>query len=70
MAERLPQIVEAAAKSFEGMDNVVLMNGTDGVADVLAQVMTTGGAMWGMAKNLMDSISDDEPAGSAVATKS
>ncbi len=70
VAERLPQIVEAASKSFQGMDNVVLMNGAEGVTDVLAQVMTTGGAMWGMAKNLMDSIADDAPAGTDVAARS
>ena len=66
VAERLPQIVEAAASSFQGMDNVVLMNGAEGVADVLGQVMTTGGAMWGLAKNLMDSISDDDAAPAAT----
>jgi uncharacterized membrane protein YqiK len=73
VAESLPQIVEAAASSFRGMDNVVLMDGPQSIGKILTEVMTTGGMAWGLAKDLMASVSDgtvDVGAGSVPARPS
>jgi len=69
LASSLPEIVSAAAGAFKGMDNVVLLNGTDGVGDVLGQVMATGGTMFGVAKELMNSINSNVSAAPGEATK-
>lgn len=56
VAERLPELVAAAAGAFNGVDNMVVLNGADGVEDILAKVLTMGGAGFGLAKQLVNSI--------------
>lgn len=62
VAERLPELVGAAAGAFNGIDNLVVLNGADGVEDILGKVLTMGGAGFGLAKQLIGSISGDQPA--------
>lgn len=57
LAESLPDVVSAAAGAFKGVDNMVVLNGADGVEDLLAKVLTMGGAGFGLAKQLIASLS-------------
>jgi uncharacterized membrane protein YqiK len=59
VAERLPELVAASAGAFNGVDNMVVLNGADGMADILAKVLTMGGAGFGLAKQLVESIGSD-----------
>jgi|tagenome__1003787_1003787.scaffolds.fasta_scaffold20980429_4 flotillin len=43
VAERLPEIVAAAAKSFDGVDNLNVLNGAQGITEIMAQVLMQGG---------------------------
>lgn len=56
IAERYPEIVAAGAQALANVDNMVVLNGGDGVEDLLAKAMTMGGAGLGIAQNLMASI--------------
>lgn len=55
LAERWPEVVEAAAKAFSGIDNLTVLNGADGVADAFAKVFTLGGTGFQMAKQMFGS---------------
>ncbi|MDQ1537793.1 MAG: flotillin [Actinomycetota bacterium] len=55
-AENYPQIVAAAASSLGNIDNLVVLNGAEGMEDMLAKAMTMGGAGLGLAQKLMTSI--------------
>ena len=39
LAEQLPQIVEAAAKSFANVDNLTVLNGAQGIGEIMNQVI-------------------------------
>jgi flotillin len=62
-AENYPAIVAAAASSLSNIDNLVVLNGAEGMEDMLAKAMTMGGAGLGLAQKLMTSIRVDKPAG-------
>jgi flotillin len=53
LAERWPDIVAAAARAFEGVDHMVVMNGATGIAELISQVMTQGGAGLQVARNVL-----------------
>jgi uncharacterized membrane protein YqiK len=42
IAEKLPEIVSAAADSFRGIDHMVVLNGAEGMKGMLGQVMGAG----------------------------
>ncbi|MFC6880312.1 MULTISPECIES: SPFH domain-containing protein [Actinomadura] len=54
LAEKWPEIVEAGAKVFGNVDNMVVLNGADGVEDMLAKALTLGGTGLGLARNLLN----------------
>jgi flotillin len=54
--------VAAAASSLSNIDNLVVLNGAEGMEDMLAKAMTMGGAGLGLAQQLMTSIKGDKPA--------
>jgi flotillin len=58
-AENYPQIVAAAASSLSNIDNLVVLNGAEGMEDMLAKAMTMGGAGLGLAQKLMTTIRAD-----------
>jgi len=58
-AENYPQIVAAAASSLSNIDNLVVLNGAEGMEDLLAKAMTMGGAGLGLAQKLMTTIRAD-----------
>ena len=56
IAEHYPEIVKAGASALAGIDNLVVLNGGAGMADMLAQAMTMGGAGFGLARQLIATI--------------
>ncbi|BBC38438.1 SPFH/Band 7/PHB domain protein [Streptomyces graminofaciens] len=58
LAERWPEIVEAGASAFGNVDNMVVLNGADGMADMLAKALTMGGAGLGLARQMLSSMNN------------
>jgi len=56
LAEAYPQIVAAAASSFEKVGNMVVLNGAQGIEDTLVKTITMGGSGFALAKQLIDSL--------------
>ncbi|MET8647374.1 flotillin family protein [Streptomyces sp. NPDC004096] len=56
LAEKWPEIVQAGASAFGNVDNMVLLNGADGMADVFAKALTMGGTGLGLARRLLSSM--------------
>src|SRR5262249_53996285 len=50
IAERLPEIVAAAASPFEHVGNFTVLNGAQGVTSALAEIIQQAGALTGMAR--------------------
>jgi regulator of protease activity HflC (stomatin/prohibitin superfamily) len=61
LAENWPAIVKAGAEAFSGVDHMVVLNGAEGVNDMLAKALTMGGTGLGLARNLLASMKQ-EPA--------
>ncbi len=53
LAEKWPQIVEAAARPFGAIDQFVVLNGAQGVAETLAQALSQGVAGLQLARKLL-----------------
>jgi uncharacterized membrane protein YqiK len=53
LAERWPQIVEAAAKPFGDIDQLVVLNGAQGLSEALAQALSQGAAGLELARRLL-----------------
>lgn len=53
IAEKLPEIVRAAAESFKGIDHLVVLNGAEGTNGMLTQVMGAGIAGVSMFRDLL-----------------
>ncbi|WP_067185733.1 flotillin family protein [Microtetraspora niveoalba] len=60
LAENWPQIVEAGAKAFGNVDHMVVLNGAQGIEEMLAKALTLGGTGLGLARTLL---SGGTPAG-------
>ncbi|MEV4167735.1 SPFH domain-containing protein [Nonomuraea sp. NPDC049709] len=55
LAENWPEIVEAGAKAFANVDHMVVLNGAQGVEELLAKALTLGGTGLGLARSLLNS---------------
>lgn len=55
LAERWPEIVEAAAKPFGNIDQMIVLNGAQGVSEALAQALSQGVAGLQLARTLLGS---------------
>src|SRR5215472_3120459 len=55
LAENWPQIVEAAAKPFGDIDQLIVLNGAQGISDTLAQALSQGVAGLQLARKLLAS---------------
>src|SRR5215472_12717623 len=55
LAEKWPQIVEAAAKPFGDIDQLIVLNGAQGISDTLAQALSQGVAGLQLARRLLGS---------------
>ncbi|MEU0563784.1 SPFH domain-containing protein [Nonomuraea sp. NPDC005983] len=54
LAERWPEIVEAGAKAFGNVDHMVVLNGAQGIEELLAKALTLGGSGLGLARTLLN----------------
>jgi uncharacterized membrane protein YqiK len=54
LAEHWPDIVEAAAKPFGSIDQLIVLNGAQGLSDTLAQALSQGIAGLQLARNLLN----------------
>lgn len=61
LAEKWPEIVEAGAGAFSSVDHMVLLNGADGMSEMFAKALTMGGTGLGLARQLLTTMSRDEP---------
>ncbi|MFG2779471.1 flotillin family protein [Streptomyces prunicolor] len=59
LAENWPEIVKAGASAFGSVDNMVVLNGADGMAEMLAKALTMGGAGLGLARQLLSSMNEN-----------
>ena len=53
LAERWPEIVEAAAKPFGNIDNLTVLNGASGLSEALASALSQGVAGLSLARQLL-----------------
>jgi flotillin len=53
LAEQWPKIVEAAAKAYGNVDQMIVLNGAQGMSEMLGQVITQGAAGLQLARNLI-----------------
>ncbi|GAA2769558.1 flotillin family protein [Streptomyces showdoensis] len=67
LAERWPEIVEAGASAFGNVDQMVLLNGADGMADMFAKALTMGGTGLGLARRLLANMGPDADGGGVAA---
>ena len=49
----MPEIVRAAAESFKHVDNLTILNGAQGVSEIIAQVIGQAGPALDMAQNAL-----------------
>jgi uncharacterized membrane protein YqiK len=56
LAERWPEIVEAGAKVFGNVEHMVVLNGAEGVEDLLAKALTLGGTGLGLARSVLSNM--------------
>jgi len=59
LAEKWPEIVNAGAQAFGNIDNMVVLNGAEGLESMLAKALTLGGTGLGLAKTLLNSTNGD-----------
>ncbi|MFF0014347.1 SPFH domain-containing protein [Streptomyces sp. NPDC005374] len=59
LAENWPEIVRAGASAFGNADNMVILNGADGMADMFAKALTMGGTGLGLARQLLSSMNQN-----------
>jgi hypothetical protein len=53
LAEKWPAIVEAAAKPFGSVDQMIVLNGAQGLSEALAAALSQGVAGLQLARNLL-----------------
>jgi flotillin len=59
IAENLPEIVRAAASSFEHVGNFTVLNGAQGVTSAMAEVIQQAGVLAGMARSALNPVEPD-----------
>lgn len=62
LAEKWPEIVGAASKAFSNIDQLIVLNGADGVNDILSKVMAQGAAGLSVARGLLAKATAKAPA--------
>jgi uncharacterized membrane protein YqiK len=67
LAEKWPEIVEAAAKPFGDIDQLIVLNGAQGISDALAQALSQGVTGLQLARRLLADPSVTSANGSATA---
>ena len=54
VAEQLPEIVRAAAESFKHVDNLTVLNGAQGISEIIAQVIGQAGPALNLAREALN----------------
>ncbi len=67
LAEQWPAIVEAAAKPFGSIDQMIVLNGAAGLSEALAQALSQGVAGLSLARNLLSGATKTKVAAGADA---
>ena len=62
IAEQLPEIVRAAAESFKHVDNLTVLNGAQGISEIIAQVIGQAGPALKMAQEALGRANGAQPA--------
>jgi len=65
LAQQWPAIVEAAAKPFGDIDQMIVLNGATGLSDALAQALSQGVTGLQMARQLLSGASSSGGNGSS-----
>jgi flotillin len=75
LAEKLPEIVRAASEAFRGVDNLTVLNGAQGISEILNQVIGQAGPALELARGTLlnkerrgPRTDVEEPAAEATAT--
>jgi flotillin len=67
LAERMPEIVRAASESFQNVDNLTVLNGAQGMGEIVAQVIGQAGPAMKLAREALGTQDGDgraaKPAG-------
>ena len=53
LADKLPEIVAAAAQSFANVDNLTVLNGAQGISEIMAQVIGQAGPALDLARDTL-----------------
>jgi flotillin len=61
IAEQLPDIVRAAAESFKHVDNLTVLNGAQGISEIIAQVIGQAGPALKMAQEALGRTNGTQP---------
>ena len=62
LAERWPEIVAAGAGAFANVDNMVVLNGAEGMSELFTKALSMGGTGLGLARTLMQAMQTDQAA--------
>ena len=62
IAEKLPEIVAAAAESFKHVDNLTVLNGAQGISEIISQVIGQAGPALKMAQEALGRTNGAQPA--------
>jgi uncharacterized membrane protein YqiK len=68
LAENWPQIVEAGSKAFGNVEHMVVLNGAEGIEDMLAKALTLGGTGLGVARQLLSTMNNGSENGQVART--
>jgi uncharacterized membrane protein YqiK len=53
LAEKMPEIVRAASESFKNVDNLTVLNGAQGMGEIVAQVIGQAGPAMKLARDTL-----------------
>jgi flotillin len=69
IAEKLPEIVAAAADSFKHVDNLTVLNGAQGISEIISQVIGQAGPALKMAQEALGRENDGRPRAEKAASR-
>ena len=61
LADKLPEIVEAAAMAFSNVDNLTVLNGAQGIGEIMNQVIGQAGPALDLARNALGTERNGKP---------
>lgn len=64
IAENLPQITEAAARQFDNIDQLIVLDGAEGLSKTVAGSVAAAGPLFAQAKNLIHGVGESAANGS------